>query len=229
MAGKWCGSDFNEEIAGTKADGGPPPEFKRKVRYMTGQFEIFRDGTSFWFRLLGEDREVLAVSGGFAEKAQAAEAIMAVRENAAAGHIVDRSSTAASAKPARKGYSPPACRAGRQPARPGGRPEVRGNGTGPDLRSKLKVLVRLDLAVGEAHIKVGGRVTEGNLGAVYAVVRRASTLLRGLAVVLDLRRAAVGVEPLGELRSACQAGELPAARGSASIPCRLKILEPAAG
>lgn len=74
---------------------------------MTGQFEIFQDGTRFWFRLLGEEREVLAVSGGFAEKAQAAKAIMAVRENAAAGHIVDKSSNAASAEPAPKGYSPP--------------------------------------------------------------------------------------------------------------------------
>lgn len=196
---------------------------------MTGQFEIFRDGTRFRFRLLGEQREVLAVSGGFAEKAQAAEAIMAVRENAAAGHIVDKSCTAASAEPAPKGYSPPACRAARRPAQPGGRPELPGNSTDPAMRAKLKVLVRLDLAMSEAHIKVRGRVTERNLGAVYAVARRASTLLRGLAVVLDLRRAAVGTEPLGELRSACQAGELPSATGSASTPCRLKILEPAAG
>lgn len=195
---------------------------------MTGQFEIFGDGTRFWFRLLGEEREVLAVSGGFSEKAQAAKAIMAVRENAAAGHIVDKSSNAASAEPAPKGYSPPACRAARQPARPG-RPELRGNGTGPAMRSKLKVLVRLDLAMSEAHIKVRGRVTERNLGAVYAVARRTSTLVRGLAVVLDLRRAAVGMKPLGELRSACRSGELPSATGSASIPCRLEILEPAAG
>lgn len=73
---------------------------------MTGQFEIFRDGARFWFRLLGEEREVLAVSGAFAEKAQAAKAIMAVRENAAAGHIVDKSSTATSAEPAPK-LAPP--------------------------------------------------------------------------------------------------------------------------
>jgi uncharacterized protein YegP (UPF0339 family) len=149
---------------------------------MTGQFEIFRDGALFWFRLLGEEREVLAVSGAFAEKAQAAKAIMAVRENAAAGHIVDKSSTATSAEPAPKTCSPLARRAARQPARPGGRPELRG-----------------------------------------------STIVSGLAVVLDLRQAAVGTIPLGKLRSACQSGELPSVTGSASTPCRLEILEPAAG
>src|SRR3954447_25758331 len=100
---------------------------------MTGQFEIFRDGTRFWFRLIGEKQEVLAVSGAFAEKAQAAEAIMAVRENAAAGHIVDKSSTTASAAPAPKTGPPLARRAARQPSRPGGIPESRGNGTRPSL------------------------------------------------------------------------------------------------
>lgn len=196
---------------------------------MTGQFEIFRDGTHFWFRLTGEEREVLAVSGEFAEKAQAAKAIMAVRENAAAGHIVDKSSTAASAGPAPKTYSPLARRAARQPTRPRGIPESRGNRTLPALRSKLKFLIRLDVDMNGARIQVRGRVTERNLGAVYAVARRTSTLVSGLAVVLDLRHAAVGTIPLAELRSACQSGELPSVTGSASTPCRLEILEPAAG
>lgn len=56
-----------------------------------------------------------------------------------------------------------------------------------------------------------------------------STIVSGLAVVLDLRQAAVGMIPLGELRSACQSGELCSATGSAFTPCRLEILEPAAG
>lgn len=107
---------------------------------------------------------------------------------------------------------------------------MRGNGTGLALGSKLKVLVRLDVDMtGAAHIKVRGRVTERNLAAVYAVARRASTIVSGLAVVLDLRQAAVGTIPLGKLRSACQSGELPSVTGSASTPCRLEILEPAAG
>lgn len=224
-----CGSGFGEETARTKAGGGPLPEFKRKALIVTGQFEIFRDGTRFWFRLVGEEREVLAVSGAFAKKAQAAKAIMAVRENAAAGHIVDKSSTPAFAEPARKTYPPLVRRATRQRTRPRGIPDLHSNGTGPAMRSKLKFLIRLDVDMSGARIQVRGRVTERNLGAVYAVARRTSTIISGLAVVLDLRQAAVGMIPLGELRSVCQSGELPSATGSAPTPCRLEILEPAAG
>lgn len=69
---------------------------------MAGQFEIFTDGTEFRFRLTGEDHEVLAVSGLFRDKAGAAAAIFAVRENAAAGQIVDKSGASA-AEPSRRG------------------------------------------------------------------------------------------------------------------------------
>ena len=92
---------------------------------------------------------------------------------------------------------------------------------------KLKFLISLDVDMTAARIQVRGRVTERNLRAVYAVARRTSTIIHGNAVVLDLRQAAVGTIPLGELRSACQSGELPLVAGSASTPCRLEILEPA--
>jgi len=72
---------------------------------MSGQFEIFADGASFRFRLTGEDSEVLAVSGAFPDKAAAVSAVMRVRENAAAGRIVDRSSVPA--MPARNAHSRP--------------------------------------------------------------------------------------------------------------------------
>lgn len=196
---------------------------------MSGQFEIFRDGARFWFRLIGEKREVLAVSGAFAEKAQAAKAIMAVRENAAAGHIVDKSSGAESADHVPKAHSPLTRRAVRESTRPGGLPEFRAKGIRPGRRSKLKFVIRLDIDMTGAHIQVRGRVTERNLEAVYAVARRTSTIVSGLTIVLDLRQAAVEETALEELRSACQSGELPAMPGSASTPCRLEVLEPAAG
>ncbi|MCU1572862.1 MAG: hypothetical protein JWO93_944 [Micrococcaceae bacterium] len=57
---------------------------------MAGTFEIFQaDGSHYGFRLTDDDHHVLAVSGNYDSKRDAAEAIMAVRENAAAGHIVD--------------------------------------------------------------------------------------------------------------------------------------------
>ena len=110
-------SNVGEDVAGTKAGGGPLPEFKIKALNMTGQFEIFQDGTHFRFRLTGEEHQVLAVSGAYADKAQAAKAIMAVRENAAAGHIVDKSSAAPLADHAQS-EAPLTHRAARQQARP---------------------------------------------------------------------------------------------------------------
>ncbi|MGX9902090.1 YegP family protein [Arthrobacter sp. SA17] len=195
---------------------------------MTGQFEIFRDGTRFRFRLTGEECEVLAVSGLFADKARAAKAIMAVRENAAAGHIVDKSSVGESAQHVPKNHFGLDRRGGGQATRPGDVPEFRGKGVGPATRLKLKFLIRLDVDMRGAHIQVRGRVTERNLGAVYAVARRTSAIIGGLAVVLDLRKAAVADMALAELRRASQFGELPAPSGSESTPCRLEILEPAA-
>ncbi|MCG2623141.1 DUF1508 domain-containing protein [Arthrobacter sp. I2-34] len=69
---------------------------------MAGRFEIYADGTDFRFRLTGEDHEVLAVSGLFRDKAGAAAAIFAVRENAAAGQIVEKSAPS-TAEPAQGG------------------------------------------------------------------------------------------------------------------------------
>jgi hypothetical protein len=92
---------------------------------------------------------------------------------------------------------------------------------------KLKVLVRLDVDGARAHIQIRGTITERNLGAVYALVRRAGTITDGLAVVLDLRRAAVAAVPMTNLRSASRTGQLPPATGPASTRCRLEVLEPA--
>lgn len=107
-------------------------------------------------------------------------------------------------------------------------PEPGGNATVPASGSKLKVLVRLDVDGATAHIQIRGTVTERNLGAVYALVRRACTITAGLAVVLDLRRAAIGEVPMTNLRSACRTGQLPSATGPASTPCRLEVLTPTA-
>lgn len=98
----------------------------------------------------------------------------------------------------------------------------------PAVPSKLKVLVRLDVDRHVAHIQIRGNITARNLGAVYALARRANTVIDGLAVILDLRHAVVGEEPMEELHQACDQGRLPSAVGSPAVPCRLKVLEPAA-
>lgn len=98
----------------------------------------------------------------------------------------------------------------------------------PEVSAKLSVLVRLDVDTGAAHIRVGGNVTDRNLGAVFGVARRASTVTGGAAVVLDLSRARVDAVPLKNLQMACSTGELPPANGSPAVPCRLAVMEPAA-
>jgi uncharacterized protein YegP (UPF0339 family) len=64
---------------------------------MAGKFEIFQDRGAFRFRLTDDHDVVLGASGPFGTKSDAAKAIMAVRENAAAGQIVD--TTAPSGRP----------------------------------------------------------------------------------------------------------------------------------
>jgi uncharacterized protein YegP (UPF0339 family) len=57
---------------------------------MAGTFEIVKEGhESFHFRLTAEDGSVVAVSPAFKTLKGVAAGIMAVRENAATGLIVD--------------------------------------------------------------------------------------------------------------------------------------------
>lgn len=61
---------------------------------MAGVFEIAAAGDeSYFFRLTAADGTVVAVSPLFDTVKGAAAGITAVRENAATGHIVDRSPT----------------------------------------------------------------------------------------------------------------------------------------
>lgn len=59
---------------------------------MAGQFEIFGDNiVGFRFRLAAGDDDVLMTSPVFGSKPEVVAAITNVRENAATGHVVDRS------------------------------------------------------------------------------------------------------------------------------------------
>lgn len=57
---------------------------------MAGTFELFHDGgKSFGFRLKAPGGSVVAISGGFSNKASAVEGIRVVRECAGMGLITD--------------------------------------------------------------------------------------------------------------------------------------------
>ncbi|WP_427015453.1 YegP family protein [Pseudarthrobacter sp. P1] len=61
---------------------------------MAGAFEIVREsGNSFRFRLTGSDGSIVAVSPEFPNIKAVVAGINAVRENAATGFIVDRTSS----------------------------------------------------------------------------------------------------------------------------------------
>lgn len=60
---------------------------------MAGRFEILKDSNgSYWFRLTAADGTVVAESPTFKHLKGAVDGINAVRENAATGLIIDRSS-----------------------------------------------------------------------------------------------------------------------------------------
>jgi uncharacterized protein len=61
---------------------------------VAGTFEIIREGEAFLFRLTAGDGKVVAVSPRFTTIKGVVDGIEAVRENAAAGFVVDRSSCA---------------------------------------------------------------------------------------------------------------------------------------
>lgn len=62
---------------------------------MAGTFEILQSGGgSFLFRLTAQDGTVVAVSPKFTTIKEVVDGITAVRENAATGLVVDRSSRA---------------------------------------------------------------------------------------------------------------------------------------
>jgi hypothetical protein len=92
---------------------------------------------------------------------------------------------------------------------------------------KLRVLVRLDIDGGTAWIEVGGNVTARSVQALYVVAKRANALMQDLNVVLDLRRARVGQDPLEALQRCAEAGLLPPVIDPAQAPCSLSILSPA--
>jgi uncharacterized protein len=74
---------------------------------MSGTFEIFQADGHYSFRLTDEDHRVLAVSGSYESKMDAARAITAVRENAAAGHVIDATGEPRNLHAAGRGHRAP--------------------------------------------------------------------------------------------------------------------------
>lgn len=69
------------------------------------------------------------------------------------------------------------------------------------MRDKLRVLVRVDLDGAQAQVAAQGHVTVHSVQGLYDVMKRASSLLAGLALELDMTRAQIEPDALEQLRA----------------------------
>ncbi|MDP9905372.1 hypothetical protein [Arthrobacter bambusae] len=94
------------------------------------------------------------------------------------------------------------------------------------MTDKLNVLVRVDIDCARAKIAAQGRVTTQSLQALYVVLKRANSLMEGLALEIDVTRARVEPDALKQLRACSQSRHLPAHIDPFQADCKLSILAP---
>lgn len=107
------------------------------------------------------------------------------------------------------------------------RPQRRGQRRkGYGMNDKLEVLVRVDLECVSAHIEVIGLVDAKNIQALFILAKRASSIIPGLEVVLDLSGSRVTTEALAQLTLSAASCHIPASIDSMQTDCRLVIVPP---
>jgi hypothetical protein len=92
---------------------------------------------------------------------------------------------------------------------------------------KLRILVRLDLDCTSVSMVTSGHVTAESVGALYSVVKRASSLMQGLTVIIDLTAAHVDAEALEQLQQCSHTKHLPGHIDPLQSDFQLNILAPA--
>ncbi|BCW70902.1 hypothetical protein [Arthrobacter sp. NicSoilB8] len=94
------------------------------------------------------------------------------------------------------------------------------------MNEKLRVLVRVDLDGAKAHVRVQGHVTVQSVHGLYDVVKRASSLASGLALELDVTRAQIEPDAMGELHACAKSHHLPVHVDPLQHDYRIGILTP---
>jgi hypothetical protein len=94
------------------------------------------------------------------------------------------------------------------------------------VNEKLRVLVSVDLDGAKAQVKTQGHVTVQSIQGLYDVMKRADSLVPGLALELDMTLA--DVEPLAmeELRGCARSHHLPLQVDPLQRDYRFSILTP---
>jgi hypothetical protein len=94
------------------------------------------------------------------------------------------------------------------------------------VNEKLRVLVSVDLDGAKAQIKAQGHVTVQSIRGLYDVMKRADSLVPGLALELDVTRAEVEPQAMEELRGCARSHHLPVQVDPLQRDYRLSILAP---
>ncbi|MBU8868553.1 MULTISPECIES: hypothetical protein [Paenarthrobacter] len=92
------------------------------------------------------------------------------------------------------------------------------------MNEKLKVLVSVDLDCARARVAAQGHVTVRSVQALYVVVKRANSLMRGLTLEVDMTGAWVEPDALAQLRACSRSHHLPARIDPHQTECRISIL-----
>lgn len=95
------------------------------------------------------------------------------------------------------------------------------------MTEKLKVLVRLDLDCAEARVATQGHVTLQSVQGLYSVMKRANSLMAGLALEIDMTRAQIEPEALEALHACSRSHHLPPEIDPLQADFTLRILAPA--
>jgi len=94
------------------------------------------------------------------------------------------------------------------------------------VNEKLRVLVSVDLDGAKARVKTQGHVTLQSIQGLYDVMKRADSLVPGLALELDMTLAEVEPQALEELRGCARSHHLPLQVDPLQRDYRFSILAP---
>lgn len=94
------------------------------------------------------------------------------------------------------------------------------------LTDKLRVLVRVDLDCAQARVAAQGHVTVQSVQALYAVMKRANSLMAGLALEIDMTHAEIDPDALEQLRDCSRSHHLPSQVDPLQSDYRFSVLAP---
>ncbi|WP_087871842.1 hypothetical protein [Arthrobacter globiformis] len=94
------------------------------------------------------------------------------------------------------------------------------------MNEKLRVLVSVDLDGAKAQVKTQGHVTIQSIQGLYDVMKRADSLVPGLALELDMTLADVEPQAMEELRGCARTRHLPVQVDPLQRDYRFSILAP---